>query len=85
MFIKNHQSILGVLSLLVALSLVTASCKKKESFPQEIVSSDIDNFWEAYDKIQSTKDSATQRQYLDELFINKASRGQQALFENRRY
>ncbi|NER18336.1 hypothetical protein [Spongiivirga citrea] len=85
MAIKALRPVGKLLLLLAAVIFSLQSCKKTESIPQEIVSQDIANFWEAYDKIQATKDSATQRKHLDELFINKASRGQKALFENRRY
>lgn len=50
-----------------------------------IITTDIDNFWTAYDKIVTTKDNAEQLEYLNKLFIEKASVGQQQMFEARRY
>lgn len=50
-----------------------------------IVTTDIDNFWTAYDKIVATKDSAEQLEILNKEFIEKASIGQQAMFKARRY
>lgn len=65
--------------------IVCLSCKNEPEIQQEIVSADIENFWNAYDKIHTTNDSILQLKYLNELFIEKASRGQKALFENRKY
>jgi hypothetical protein len=50
-----------------------------------VITTDIDNFWTAYDKIVTTKDNAEQLEYLNKLFIEKASPGQQAMFKARRY
>ncbi len=52
---------------------------------QAFVSSDIDNFWIAFDKIASTKDTSLQRKYLKELYIDKGSLGLQSLMEVRNY
>jgi hypothetical protein len=53
--------------------------------PANIITADIDNFWIAYDKIVTTKDNAQQLEYLNKLFIEKASPGQQEMFKARRY
>ena len=50
-----------------------------------IITDDIDHFWEAYDKVVSTKDSVKQLQYINELYINKGSEGLKALMEVRSY
>lgn len=50
-----------------------------------IITTDIDNFWTAYDKIVTTKDNAQQLEFLNKLFIEKASIGQQEMFRARRY
>lgn len=47
--------------------------------------SDIAHFWEAYDQIHSTRDTAEQRLLLHAHFIDKASLGQRAMFQARRY
>ncbi|MCZ4244287.1 DUF2268 domain-containing putative Zn-dependent protease [Pedobacter punctiformis] len=52
---------------------------------QNFVTSDIDNFWTAYDKIRSTNDSTLQYQYLNKLFIEKGSPGLKAIMEAREY
>ncbi len=75
---KNHLIVILTCILLL-------SCENKPQFEQEIVRADIDNFWEAYDKIIATKDTVLQLDYLNKLFIDKASKGQKELFEKRNY
>ncbi|KAI9452841.1 hypothetical protein F5148DRAFT_1289409 [Russula earlei] len=50
-----------------------------------IITSDIDHFWEAYDKIVSTTDSAQQYTYLDTLFLQKGTLGLAAMRQLRQY
>lgn len=52
---------------------------------QKFVSTDIDNFWAAYDKIVETKDTILQRKYLKELYLDKGSLGLQSLIQVRNY
>ncbi len=52
---------------------------------QNIINSDIENFWQAYDKIILTKDSATQYKLLDDLYLSKATKGLNAIREARQY
>jgi len=52
---------------------------------QNIITTDIDNFWAAYDKITATKDSAQQYQYLDDLFLKKGTPGLEAIMQARNY
>lgn len=51
----------------------------------KVVTDDIDNFWTAYDKVTSTKDSAAQYRYLNLLFIEKGSPGLKAIMEVKNY
>lgn len=61
-------------------------CLSSASFGQTRVNTaDITHFWDAYDRIQATSDTAVQRQLLHSHFIAKASVGQLAMFEARRY
>lgn len=71
------------LACIVLLALISTSLLKAQS--QQFVSSDIINFWKAYDKIQTTRDSATQVRFMQELYINKGSAGLKSLLEVRRY
>lgn len=52
---------------------------------QDFVDTDIRNFWQAYDKIMATKDSAMQYRYLQTLFLDKGTPGLKAIMENRGY
>jgi Bacterial Ig-like domain len=42
---------------------------------RQFVSTDINHFWTAYDKITSTRDSSLQHQYLKEYYLDNASGG----------
>ncbi|MBT1703541.1 DUF2268 domain-containing putative Zn-dependent protease [Chryseosolibacter indicus] len=46
---------------------------------------DVDNFWDAYDKIKTTQDSVQQYEYINSLFIEKGSAGLKAIMKARRY
>lgn len=70
-----------ILPLLLLFSLSTQLHGQK----QQIVTSDIDHFWQAYDQISKTKDSVEQYKLLQELYLDKASEGLKALMEVRRY
>lgn len=70
--------------LTIVLHLFFLSAVFAQNAPN-IITTDIDNFWTAYDKIVTTKDNAEQLEYLNKLFIEKASPGQQEMFKARRY
>jgi uncharacterized protein YjaZ len=52
---------------------------------QKFVSSDVDNFWTAYDKISATTDTLLKAQYLQAEYLDKASEGLKSLMKVRRY
>ncbi len=52
---------------------------------QIAVSEDIDNFWNAYDQITATSDSAQQYMLLDSLFIKPGTPGLRAIMQRRGY
>lgn len=52
---------------------------------QVVFTSDIDRFWQAYDSIQTTKDSLLQLQYIQALYLDKATPGLKAFMEARDY
>lgn len=60
------------------------SCNESK-FYQEFESKDIDNFWSAYDKITETNDTIKQKQYLNELYLDKGTEGLKGIIEVRRY
>ncbi len=69
--------------VIIILSLTTASFA--QSLKQVFVSTDIDNFWVAYDKIISTTDSVKQYNYLKECYLNKGTQGLKSIMEVRNY
>ncbi len=56
-----------------------------QNIEQTFVASDIDNFWIAYDKINSTRDSVLQVKFLKELYLDKGTEGLQSLVQSRNY
>lgn len=50
-----------------------------------VITTDVTNFWNAYDKITTTKDSAQQLNYINQLFINKGTPGLKAMMQVRDY
>ena len=52
---------------------------------QDIITTDIDNFWTAYDQIVATNDEPKQLELLNKLFIGKGSDGLRMIMESRRY
>lgn len=69
---------------IIVFSVIITSCqvKKQNSY---IVTKDIANFWEAYEKISSTNDSILQYKYLDSLYFQKGTPGLKAIREARNY
>ncbi|MFT6336112.1 MAG: hypothetical protein ACJATI_002867 [Halioglobus sp.] len=85
---KKMKSILFV----TVLTCTIFACQSKKgndtisfSKNQIIISDDITHFWEAYDAIYSTDDSLKQMGFLQAMFLDKASLGQQKMIEARRY
>lgn len=76
---KNLTVVTGFL-LLTACSAVAPT----ESMPR-IITTDIDHFWTAYDKITGTEDTIAQRRYLQELFLDKGSPGLDGIMRARNY
>ncbi len=70
---------------ILAISLLTACQPSPEPINLKFVATDLTNFWQAYDQIQASADTTQQLAILKEQFINKASPGQQAMFQARSY
>ena len=66
-------------------ALLFISCQKKLLLNQTVISSDINNFWKAYDKITSTQDSILQYKYLDSLYFQKGTIGLAGIRTARNY
>ena len=52
---------------------------------QKVFTSDIDNFWIAYDSIQTTKDSLKQIDFIQKLYVDKGTKGLKAFMAVRNY
>lgn len=52
---------------------------------KQIISTDIDNFWFAYDQINKSSDSLERIKLINELYINKGTEGLKGLMSVRRY
>jgi hypothetical protein len=50
-----------------------------------IFTQDITNFWQAYDSVQATPDTARQRQLVQRLYLSRATPGLQAFAQSREY
>ncbi len=74
------KQILVIFSFL-ALAIQGAGQEKK----QKVFTSDITNFWIAYDSIRNTKDSLRQIQFIRALYIDKGTEGLKAFMEARDY
>lgn len=61
---KNYLIILSILFFNSTFGQIT-----------KIFTSDIDNFWIAYDSVQTTKDTVKQVQFIQELYLDKATDG----------
>jgi uncharacterized protein YjaZ len=70
-------------SLIFGLGIITTTSAQQNN--SDFVTTDIDNFWQAYDKIVATKDTVQQYQHLNQLFLDKATPGQKAMIEARHY
>ena len=70
--------------IFTCLFLLTNCNENIEKVPN-IITSDIDNFWVAFDKISSTEDSILQLKYLHNLFLDKGSPGLYGMIQARNY
>ena len=64
------------------LLLLFTSCA---STAPTIVSTDLDNFWQAYEAVQQEADTAKQLRLFKQLFTDRASEGQMAMMAARNY
>jgi len=69
-----------ILALMLVMPMVVSSQENKKIF-----TSDIDNFWKAYDRIQTTKEYAEKINMINELYIDKGTRGLKAFMKARNY
>ncbi len=71
--------------MLLVTVLLLSQCKPQINVNRNVITADITNFWEAYDKIVSTQDSTLQFQFLDSLYLQKATAGLKGIIQARNY
>lgn len=71
--------------LILLLSGLALSCQPQEKGQHNVVTTDIDNFWTAYDLIVQETDSVMQVALIDSLYINKGTIGLQRIMDVREY
>ncbi|MEM1358856.1 MAG: hypothetical protein AAGF89_11690 [Bacteroidota bacterium] len=70
--------------LIVSLISLLAACQDPTpTIP--VYTTDIDHYWEAYDQIIATDDTAAQENFLQTLYLDRASPGLKKLMEVRNY
>lgn len=62
--------------------LFTGACSQPSN---EIYTSDIDNFWMAFDSIQKATEYSEKIEFINQLYINKGTKGLKAFMEARNY
>ncbi len=72
-------------SILIFFIWLSSGSFAQTNIHQHVFTSDIDNFWMAYDSIQSTSDSIQQLHYIQSLYIDKGTPGLKAFMVARRY
>lgn len=74
----------NTLILLITI-LVLTNCQSGKELNQNVITSDITNFWNAYDRITATQDSVLQYKYLDSLYFQKGTVGLEGIRQARNY
>lgn len=64
---------------------LTVSCQTIEKNQKNVITTDIDNFWVAYDLIRQESDSLIQIRLIDSLYIQKGAVGLEKIMEARNY
>ncbi|HEY5826449.1 MAG TPA: hypothetical protein VIT44_18895 [Cyclobacteriaceae bacterium] len=72
-----------ILPILVA--ILSSFTSLAQSDKQRVFTSDIDHFWQAFDSIQSTPDSARQIGIMQSLYVEKGTAGLKAFMKSRRF
>ncbi|MDJ1495046.1 hypothetical protein QNI19_19055 [Cytophagaceae bacterium DM2B3-1] len=75
------QRFLVMIFVFLTLSYIAVGQNKN----QKVFTSDIDNFWSAYDSCRTTTDSLQQLRYIQTLYIDKGTEGLKAFMKARDY
>jgi hypothetical protein len=72
--------------LVMVLLLITLNASAQPAAPAtRVFTADIDNFWVAYDSVQTTTDSLQQLHFIQTLYVDKGTPGLKAFMEVRGY
>ena len=74
---------LSVGIVLILLTFCVPAAGQKNS--PKVFTSDIDNFWQAYDSCQTTKDCLSQLHFIQTLYVDNGTKGLKAFMEARDY
>lgn len=69
----------------VFISFIIFLSAEGQQADQKVFTSDIDNFWSAYDSCQTTTDSLKQLHYIQTLYVDKGTKGLKAFMKARDY
>jgi hypothetical protein len=83
LFLPKNSHFMKKLLILIAFFMATNAFS--QSTASNFITSDIDNFWVAFDKITATKDSAEQYGFIKTLYLDKATVGLKAMMQARQY
>ena len=75
------KRIAAILFVFIILSLISSG----QNGGQKVFTSDIANFWTAYDSCQTTKDSLKKLHFIQTLYIDKGTKGLAAFMKARKY
>ena len=73
------------LTVLFLTLIGTISCTEKNSKSQDVITSDVDLFWKAYDQVIQEKDSLQQVKLIQTEYIDKGSIGLEKIIQVRNY
>ncbi len=83
--IKNRLAMAFRISTPLVLVIMLSGCQPPKQESRNIITSDITHFWQAYDQIRSTTDSALQHKYLDSIYFQRGTAGLAAIRRARNY
>ncbi len=72
-------------SIIVLLCFMAASFEVAIGQKQKVFTQDIDNFWVAFDSIQTTKDKQKQLEFINKYYIDKGTPGLRAFMRVKNY
>jgi len=67
------------------LSIILFGCQTGQQKESNVITTDVDNFWIAYDLIKQESDSLKQLKLVEELYLTKGTPGLEGIIQARRY